>query len=361
MKSLWRSILNRLILASHLLCISGICAAQENSFTGEWLLWIESAWGWEPFEFLVGPVEENPAYANLVFEETQDGLSVFVNGGPVNLLELDGSEITFDIDWTDLLDQVHVSVLKGVLENSVIRGSATDNGADIGTWHATPIPQRDTSTLAADPVDLVGIWAVAPVLMKYSYDLTEAGQMADDAYDPTIDDSALRCVSDGLIRMSLGPFKIEVLEREGRIIVLYEDMHEVRRLYTDGRSFPEGIENANLSMGYSIGHWEDDTLVIETRGLKKATWDAAGMPISSTALVNERWYLDETGQLHIEYSLLDSVNYNRPVLMHQVRPKEPDDAQMFEYSCDPHAFYRSLQLEGRWEQYWERMRSSGVR
>ena len=110
-----------------------------------------------------------------------------------------------------------MSVLKGVLENSVIRGRATDNGADIGTWHAPPIPQRDTSTLAADPVDLVGIWAVAPVLMKYSYDLTEAGQMADDAYDPTIDDSALRCVSDGLIRMSLGPFKIEVLEREGRI------------------------------------------------------------------------------------------------------------------------------------------------
>ena len=135
---------------------------------------------------------------------------------------------------------------------------------------------------------------------------------------------------------------------------MHEDMHEVRRIYTDGRSFPEGIENANLSMGYSVGHWEAGTLVVETRGLKKVMWDAAGMPISSSAVVRERWYLDETGQLHIEYSVSDPAYYNHPILMHQVRPKAPDDAQMFEYSCDPHAFYRSLQLEGRLEEYWGR-------
>ncbi len=353
--------MNRLLLASYLLCISAICTAQESNFAGEWRLWIESAWGWEPFEGNVGPIPDNPVHATLVFEETPGGLSVFVNGGPVNLLELEGREVTFDIDWTDLNDQVRISVLEGVLANGVIRGIAREAGADLGTWRAAPMPQPDTWTRPANPVDLVGIWGVAPMLMKYSYDLTEAGQEADDAYDPTLDDPALRCVSDGLIRMSLGPFKIEVLEREGRIIVLHEDMHEVRRIYMDGRSFPEGIDDANLSMGYSIGYWEGSTLVLETRGLKSATWDAAGMPISSAAVIDERWYLDETDQLHIEYSVSDPLYYNRPILMHQVRPREPDDTHIFEYSCDPHAFYRSLQLEGRWEQYWERMRSSGVR
>lgn len=349
--------MNRLILAIQFLCISNICAAQESRFAGEWLLWIESAWGWEPFEGNVGEIPDNPVYATLAFEETSDGLSVFVNGGPVNLLELEGNEVTFDIDWTDLNDQVRVSALEGVLENGVIRGRATEEGTDLGTWRATSMARSETSTQPANPIDLTGIWGVAPMLMKYSYDLTEAGRAADDAYDPTIDDPALRCVSDGLIRMSLGPFKIEVAKRADRIIVLHEDMHEVRRIYLDGRGFPEGIDDANLSMGYSIGHWEGSTLVVETRGLMGATWDAAGMPISSAAVIDERWYLDEIGQLHIEYSVSDPTHYNRPILMHQVRPGETDDTHIFEYSCDPHAFYRSLELEDRWDEYWERMRS----
>jgi hypothetical protein len=107
-------------------------------------------------------------------------------------------------------------------------------------------------------------------------------------------------------------------------------------------------------MGYSIGHWEGSTLVVETRGLKRTVWDAGGMPISSGARVTERWYLDDTDQLHVEFSMLDPVNYERPVQMHTLRQRRPDDVQIMEYSCDPHAFYRGLQLEGRLDEYWQR-------
>ena len=78
------------------------------------------------------------------------------------------------------------------------------------------------------------------------------------------------------------------------------------------------------------------------------------MPTSSGAIVTEHWYLDDIGQLHVEFSLDDPVNYTRPVLMHTVRTKQPIDVDILEYSCDPHAFYRSLQLEGRLEEYWGR-------
>ena len=55
-----------------------------------------------------------------------------------------------------------------------------------------------------------------------------------------------------------------------------------------------------------------------------------------------------------EFSMLDPVNYHRAVEMHTLRLKQPADVDPREYSCDPHAFYRSLQLEGRLDEYWGR-------
>jgi len=333
--------LKRLILATCILVIPVIAVPQEREFVGEWLLWLEN-------DNRIGV----PAVGSLVIEEAGDSLAVYIDGGSVNLLELDGNRIRFDFDWSDLPDLVHLSILEGTLQSGVIEGRATENGEDRGAWRATRIPPR--APLPPDPVDLTGLWGRPAILSKHEFELTEAGEASNATYDPTIDDPILRCVSDGLIRMSHGPFSIEVAERAGRIIVLHEDLHEVRRIYLDGRDFPEGIEDASLAMGYSIGRWEGSTLVVESRGLKRTVWDAGGMPISSGATVTERWYLGDEGHLHVEFRMLDPVNYHRPVEMHTVRRKRPDDEEIMEYSCDPHAFYRSLQLEGRLDEYWGR-------
>ena len=315
---------------------------QESGFVGEWLLWLERG------------NSRRPAYGTLSIEPSGDSVSVYIDGGPVNLLSLEGDRIRFDFDWTDVGDREHLSILEGTLEDGVLTGTMTEAGEPRGAWRAMPKAPPESAPPAPDPVDLIGIWGGPAIISKFSFDQTEAGRAAHEAYDLTIDDPILRCVSDGLIRMSHGPFVIEVVEDRGRIFILHEDLHEVRRIYMDGRPFPEGIDDAQLSMGYSLGHWEGSTLVIETRGLKKAVWDAAGMPFNAGAVVTERWYLDEDENLRIEFSLNDPVNYNRPILMHQVRQRLPDDSEVGEYSCDPHAFYRGLQLDGRLEEYWGR-------
>jgi hypothetical protein len=120
----------------------------------------------------------------------------------------------------------------------------------------------------------------------------------------------------------------------------------------DGRDFPEGIEDAYLAMGYSIGHWEGSTLVVETRGMKPTVWDAAGMPVSAAAVVTERKYLDDDGRLHTDYVLDDPDHFEGPVYRHAYRAPSAATG-LAEYVCDPHPFYRSLQLEGRLDEYWE--------
>jgi len=315
---------------------------QESGFVGEWLLWMEQG------------NARRPAYGTLTIEPSGDAVRVYIDGGPVNLLGLDGDRIRFDFDWTDVGDRVHMSILEGVLDDGILAGTATEAGEARGAWRATPKATPQSPPPAPDPVDLSGIWGGPSIISKYSFDQTEAGQAAHAAYDSTIDDPILRCVSDGLMRMSHGPFDIEIVAGRGRIFILHEDLHEVRRIHMDGRSFPDGIDNAQLAMGYSLGRWEGSTLVVETRGLKKAVWDAAGMPFNAGAVVTERWYLDGDGNLHIEFSLNEPVNYHRPILMHQVRQRLPDESEIGEYSCDPHAFYRGLQLDGRLEEYWGR-------
>jgi len=331
-----------------LMALSGVvgyngAAAQESAFVGVWQLWVESGY------------EGRPAYGTLAIENGGDDPALFVDGGSVNLLELDGDRIRFELDWNDLRDTTHLSILDGLLANDVIQGTVTDGGEDRGGWRATRIPERNASE-PPTPVDLTGIWGEPDYIGKAAFDLTEAGRAAEEAYDSTLDDPILRCVSDGMIRMSHGPFDVEVLDAGNRLVMLYEDMHEVRRVYLD-RGFPDDVDDLDLSMGYSIGHWEGATLVIETRGLKKSVWDAPGMPISSDAAFTERWYLDDEGRLHIEFSMDDAVNYQRPALMHQVRTKQPDDYEVPPYSCDPHPFYRGLDLEGRLEVYWGRSRN----
>lgn len=336
-------LLRRLGATLAALCLPTLLAAQDADLVGVWELWVESGY------------EYRPAYGTLAIEDTGDGLALYVDGGPVNLLELDGDRIRFDFDWIDLRDSPHVTVLDGVLSNGVLEGTATEGGEDRGSWRATRIPERDPNAPPM-PVDLSGIWGEPDHIGKELYDLTEAGRLANAAYDETLDDPILRCVSDGLIRMSHGPFDIEIVDAGNRILMLHQDMNEVRRIWLD-RDFPEGVENMNRSMGYSIGHWEGSTLVIETRGLKRGVWDAPGMPISTDAEFTERWYLDEDDVLHIEWSMTDPENYHRPALMHQIRYRQPADKEIPPYACDPHSFYRGLDIEGRLEEYWGRSRN----
>jgi len=320
-----------------------VADAQQSPFAGNWLLWLERG------------NRNTPAYGTLAIESSSNGLAVYIDGGPVNLLSVDNDRIRFDFDWTDLGDEPHLSILEGRLDNGVIMGTSSEAGASRGAWRATPLPAPEAGPPA--PAAIGGIWSGPSIISKYRFDQTEAGIAAQAAYDSTIDDPILRCVSDGVVRMSHGPFYIEVVEAPNKIFILHEDLHEIRRVFLDGREFPEGIDDAQLAMGYSIGRWQGSTLTIETRGLKTSVWDAAGMPFTAGSVLTERWYLDDDDRLHIEFSLDDPINYRRPILMHQIRERLPSETDINEYGCDPHAFYRGLELDGRLEEYWGRSRN----
>ena len=322
---------------------AGATCAQETDFSGKWVLGLDT-----------GAYTD---YGILEFSRSNGELEIFIDGGPVDLLSLDGHRITFDFDWTDLRDRLHVTELSGELVNGELTGTTVEKGERTGTWTAHPWSEHPDIGARPAPVDVSGIWlSLSRGTHKDAFDLTAMGETINEAYDSALDDPHLRCVSGGMIRMEDGPFPYEIIERDDHLLIVYEYFHEVRHIWTDGRGFPEDIENAYLSIGYSIGHWEGSTLVVETRGMKPTVWDAQGMPVSPEAIVTERKYLDESGRLHTDYTLHDPVNYNRPVYRHAYRERSTD-VELEQWSCDPHSFYRGLELEGRLEEYWGRSNS----
>jgi hypothetical protein len=110
-----------------------------------------------------------------------------------------------------------------------------------------------------------------------------------------------RCLPGGMPRMMIVYEPMEVVVAPEITYVLMEYLNPLRRIYTDGRDFPDTIEPTFA--GYSIGRWEDtdgddryDTLVVETRGLKgPRIYEATGIPFhaDNETVVMERIALDK--------------------------------------------------------------------
>lgn len=317
--------------------------AAEADFLGTWLLYLDH----RPAGF---------SYGTLEVESVDGGLRSYIDGGPAPV-SIDGESISLRFDWDDGGGTVYVSELQGRLVDGRVEGRVSRDGEDTGTWSATRRSGPPGKGQPPRPVDLSGIWRMRTDdgTGKDTFDMTAQAVEFQQAFDARYDDPVLRCVSDGLVRQTGGPFAKEIIQQDNKVTILYEDMHEIRRVYLDGE-FPDDVDTLGESLGYSIGHWEGSTLVVETRGLKEALWHrAGGEPISAQARVTEHVYIGEDGNLHVELRLDDPANYNRSPLRHTVFSSAPDYKFNY-YSCDPDAFYRGLYLEGLLDLYYQRSR-----
>jgi hypothetical protein len=80
-------------------------------------------------------------------------------------------------------------------------------------------------------------------------------------YEPTAN-----CLWPGMPRLMLQPYPMEFVVKPGVVYTLHEYMSQQRRIYTDGRGHPADVDPS--FNGDSVGHWEGDTLVVDTVGIK---------------------------------------------------------------------------------------------
>jgi hypothetical protein len=143
-----------------------------------------------------------------------------------------------------------------------------------------------------------------------------------------------RCLPAGVPLATLLSEVHKIVQTPGLIIVMHElDAGMSRQIYTDGRSLPREITHPAW-LGYSVGRWEGDTLVVDTIGFNDRTWlDVPGHPHSDAMRVTERYRRRDVGHLDVEITIDDRKSYNKPFTLKVTHLLEVD-SDMLEYVCN---------------------------
>jgi hypothetical protein len=140
------------------------------------------------------------------------------------------------------------------------------------------------------------------------------------------------CFPSGVPRIYLFLYPMEIIHTPGRVLMLFEYGHNIRQIFTDGRGHLQDAEPT--WMGDSIGHWEGDTLVVETTGLNDKTWFGyGGQPHSDALQVTERIRRIDHDSLMIDITLNDSKAYTMPLHTQKKYLLKPD-WNLMEFVCE---------------------------
>ena len=170
--------------------------------------------------------------------------------------------------------------------------------------------------------DLSGIWMQdrgSWVIEKLPFTPAGAAKHASKRAPNAVE----ACTAHYFGQIITGPLPVEILQSSNRVTLLYENDHEVRRVFTDGRSHPKDLDPT--TMGHSIGRWDGATLVIDTVGLREGWFRPEGVPYTGKAHVIERLTLDKSGdKIHVALTLEDPEYYAKPVEVTREFKRMPD-------------------------------------
>ena len=227
----------------------------------------------------------------------------------------------------------------------------------------TPDLTAPAPTLAGKP-DLTGLWRMAPTPPEEYEQVMgdDIHQIQIDLYDVTKhainvfwgispDEVPMRPAAAGILKsrmatqesiqalclpssipLGLFTFTFKIIQTPQELIQLDEYGDPPRQVYTDGRELP--VDPNPSWMGYSVGSWEEDTLVVETNGLNDRGWlDLSGHPRSESMHITERYHRRDFGHMDVEISFDDPIYYTRPFSIRTVANLIPD-SDILEFVCD---------------------------
>jgi hypothetical protein len=208
--------------------------------------------------------------------------------------------------------------------------------------------------------DLSGVWTPAAdptgkpggvegiVAPKYLIDITRDLKPEDVPFQPWAatlykqrganlfrDNPSIRCLPTGVTRLNAYTHPYKVVQTPTLIVVLYESMTMFRQIFVDGRALPKDPQPT--WMGYSVGRWEGDSLIVDTVGFNDQTWlDGSGHPHSDAMHLTERFRRTNVGRMDIEITVDDPKAYTRPIKYVQPQVLVPD-TDLIEFVCAENA------------------------
>ena len=140
-----------------------------------------------------------------------------------------------------------------------------------------------------------------------------------------------RCAPPGALRLLSLPPPTKIVQARGLVLLLHEKETTFRQIFTDGRELPANPHPT--FMGYSVGRWEGDTLVVTSSGFTEQSWlDGMGHPHSEAMRTTERYRRIDAGHLQVEITVTDPQVLKAPITATQHYLLIPD-GELIEYYC----------------------------
>jgi hypothetical protein len=216
-------------------------------------------------------------------------------------------------------------------------------GASAYAQTADP-PPGPLAKPSTDPKDFSGVWQQKGYAIRYPvvgggqapylpWAAADAKRRADAQKAGTpISDSTAQCMPSGVPRIMGAPYPIEILQSKKQVVILHEVQHLFRHVYLN-EEHPKDLDPT--FMGHSVGHWEGDTLVVDTTALNKDTLiNEAGDPHSDKLHIIERWSKSKDGKVLTDLLTIDDPGaYSKPWSIAYTYYWRPE-IRFIEYICE---------------------------
>jgi hypothetical protein len=205
-------------------------------------------------------------------------------------------------------------------------------------------PSPDGPQSSADPRDFEGVWWLngyeyllgpepgVPGPLKPQYMKLLEDRIRSKNRGFPIADASTDCKPHGMPRIMESPYPIEIVQTPGQITFLHEVAHNLRRIYLD-QEHPKDLKPSYL--GHSVGHWEGDTLVVDTIGLNDKTFiDDEGQEHSTQLHITERYRkMPDRRSLELTMTVDDPVTFEHPYSYKRYYTWRPE-IRPAEYICE---------------------------
>jgi hypothetical protein len=150
--------------------------------------------------------------------------------------------------------------------------------------------------------------------------------------DHSKDHPDAHCLPISPVQLHSHPQARKIVQTPGLVLIMYEANNGLRQIFTDGRSLP-GNDPDPWWFGYSIGHWEGESLVVQTTGFRDLGWlDEEGTPFTSALHLSERFRRLNYGTLEIETTVDDPKTFTHPWSF-KLNQRLMPDTDLIEFVC----------------------------
>ena len=166
-----------------------------------------------------------------------------------------------------------------------------------------------------------------------TYRLTEAAAAAAAAWDDIADNPVMQCIGPGMPSLMGNPYPMRITQAGDNIELRFEEFDSLRVIHMgDNVADPETIPLSKL--GYSVGRWEGETLVVDTSRISWHYFDRSGAPQTPNVKVNERFTVQEDGnRLETIMTVDDPATLVEPFVFTLGYEWKPGDT-VNPYECD---------------------------